>query len=95
MSAVDELYRIFRRRGSIEVLLYIAEKEKARYSELKNIVDNEPSLIRALKILCEYNYLTRRILDDKYRPTEYKITEKGKIIAEHFKEIIKTINAQH
>ena len=95
MNVVDKLHRIFRIRGSIEVLLYIAEKEKVRYSELKNIVDNEPSLIRALKILCEYNYLTRRILDDKYRPTEYNVTEKGKIIAEHFKGIIKTINAQH
>ena len=95
MDAIDELYKIFRRKGSIDILLYIAEKGSARYSELKKIIDNEPSLIRSLKVLCEYKYLTRRILDDKYRPTEYEITEKGKVITEYFKGIIKIINIQN
>ena len=91
MKVNTEIYKIFRRKGSIEILIYIAEKGKVRYSELKEVVDNEPSLIRALKVLREYDLITRRIVDDKYRPTEYEITEKGKIIAEYFKRIIDAI----
>ena len=95
MKGNTKIYKIFRRKGSVEILIYITEKEKVRYSELKEVVDNETSLIRALKVLCEYDLITRHIVDDKYRPTEYEITEKGKVIAGYLKGIIEEINTQN
>jgi len=91
MESINEIRDIFRKKGAIEILLFISIKGRARYSELRNVVDSETSLIRSLKFLCEKKYLKREIVDDKYRPTEYEITEKGKAIANKIREMLEIV----
>ncbi|GEM_PF-1570844 len=79
---------IIKREGVAEIIIYMCEHGNARYSDLKNLLDSESTLIRALKILVEEGILTRRVLDEKYRPTQYIITEKGEQVGAHLKALI-------
>ena len=83
-----EILRLMKREGVPEIILYMHEHKKARYSELKKVLKSEATLVRALKILTEEDILSRKLLDEKYRPTEYAITEKGERIGKSLKELI-------
>ncbi len=45
------------------------------------------TLIRIINILVENNLVMKRVLNEKYRPTEYNLTERGRKIAQHLSEI--------
>ena len=81
------IFEILKKEGFAEILVYLYENKRARYSELKKKVKSETTLVRALKILTEEGLLKRRLLDEKYRPTEYSLTEKGEMIGGKLKEL--------
>ena len=83
-----ETLEMLKREGVPEIILYMYEHKKSRYSELKGILKSEATLVRVLKILTKEGILTRKLLDEKYRPTEYTITEKGERMAEKLRGLL-------
>lgn len=87
ISTSKTVFRALKKEGAVEILLFLYENKRARYSELKKIVKSEATLTRALKALTEEGLLIRKLLDEKYRPTEYLLTERGEEIAKKLKEL--------
>ena len=87
-SESREILKLLKREGVPEIILYMYEHKTARYSKLKNVLKSEATLVRALKILTEEGILSRKLLDEKYRPTEYTITEKGEKVGRKLRELI-------
>jgi len=83
-----EVLKLLKREGVPEIILYMYEQKTARYSELKTVLKSEATLVRVLKLLTEEGILSRELLDEKYRPTEYTITEKGERIGKRLKELL-------
>lgn len=82
------IIKLLKREGVVEIILYVYNNGKSRYSELKNVLNSEATLVRALKLLTEEGILKRKILDEKYRPTEYVLTEKGRKIGKRIKALL-------
>ena len=72
---------------SIMILLYLFEKEEARYSELTKLIKSRGTLSLNLKELDEEGLIKRRIIDSKPIQAYYSLSEKGKEIAKRFNEI--------
>jgi len=83
----EKLLWALKQKGIIEILVYMYVHGKVRYPELKKIIKKESTLIRAINILIQNDLAKRNILDEKYRPTEYMLTEKGLKIAGHLYKI--------
>ena len=83
-----EILELLKKEGVVEIIVYMYENKRTRYSELKKVLKSEATLVRSLKILTEKGILIRKLLDEKYRPTEYIITEKGEKIGKKLKEIL-------
>ncbi len=86
----EKLLWALRQKGVIEILIYIYKNKTAKYSDLKNLIKKESTLIRAINILVEQNLVNRNVLNEKYRPTKYELTEKGTRVAHHLFEIFST-----
>ena len=78
---------VLRQKGVIEILLYMHRNPTARYADLKKVIKSESTLIRVVNILLNEGIVEKRVLNEKYRPTEYTLTDKGRIIAENLDRI--------
>lgn len=74
---------------SIRILLFLFEKEEARYSELTKLIKSRGTLSLNLKDLDEEGLIKRRIVDSKPIQAYYSLSKKGKEIAKQFNEIKK------
>ena len=79
----EKLLWVIRQKGIIEILVHIYKHKNTRYSDLRKLIEKESTLIRAINILVENNLVRKRVLNEKYRPTRYELTEKGEKIAYH------------
>lgn len=72
-----------------EVLLFLASVEEARYSDIKRqkYVVGDRSLSRILKELQERSLVLREAHATYPVSTSYSLTEKGRIVAKHLKEL--------
>jgi len=77
------------RKGSAEVILFLASVEKARYSEIKKqkYVVGDRSLSRILKELQERGLIRREALPTYPISTSYSLTDKGKIVAKNLNKL--------
>jgi len=81
---IGKLAKLLTHKDGIELFELIATKKEVPYTELKAITPNEVNLKRRLDELKDLGFIKREILDEKYRPTIYRVTPKGK---EVFKQI--------
>lgn len=72
---------------SVKILLYLFEKEEARYSELAKLIKSRGTLSLNLKELDEEGLIKRRIVDSKPIQAYYSLSKKGTEIAKRFNEI--------
>jgi len=85
----DSQFRILFRKGATQIILFLASKGRARYSEIKKqrYVIGDRSLSRILKELQEPGLISREALATFPVSTSYSLTEKGKIVAKHLNEL--------
>jgi|YelNatPaOPRAMG01_1025707.scaffolds.fasta_scaffold98141_3 DNA-binding HxlR family transcriptional regulator len=76
-------------KGVVDIILFLEYKGKARYSEIKKerYVIGDRSLSRTLKKLQEKGIISRAALPTFPISTSYSLTEKGKAVAKHLKEL--------
>ncbi len=72
-----------------ETILFLASKEKARYSDIKKqkYVIGDRTLSHILKELQKQNIIERKVLSTFPISTNYSLTEKGKTVAKCLKEL--------
>ena|SRR5579872_1908258 len=73
---------------NMKILLFLQQKDEARYSELSKLIKSRGALSNAFKELIEEELIQRRI-DPKTRPVKsyYSLTKKGKEIAQEFAQV--------
>lgn len=78
-------FRILFRKGAVEVLLFLALMEKARYSDIKKqkYVVGDRSLSRILRELQKRGLIQREALPTYPISTTYSLTDKGKLVAKY------------
>lgn len=76
------MVKLIAKEGVVEILLFIHKNGSARYKYLVPIMSSEPTLVRRLNELTSLKILERRLLDEKYGPTEYYLTELGAELSE-------------
>jgi len=83
-SGKSQLRTLFR-KGTVDVILYLATAEKARYSDIKKrqYVIGDRSLSRILKELQKRELIRREVLPTYPVSATYALTDKGKLVSEH------------
>ena len=81
-NALKKLIKLLAKEGVVDILLFIHKNGSARYKDLVAIISSEPTLVRRLNELTSLKILERRLLDEKYRPVEYRLTELGAELSE-------------
>jgi DNA-binding HxlR family transcriptional regulator len=78
-------FKVLFRKGTVEVILFLASVEKARYSDIKKqkYVVGDRSLSRILKELQKRGLIHRDALPTYPISTTYSLTDKGKLVAKH------------
>ncbi len=90
-NKLKELAQLLTHKDGYELFEMIVTRKKVPYTELKEIVKNEVTLKRRLDELKGLGLIKREIIDQKYRPTIYHITQKGKDVFEHIQKIEKRL----
>jgi len=80
--------------STIKVLLYLFEKNKARYSELHEAIQSRSTLSLALRDLQDDQLIERRVIDSRPVQTRYTLTDEGNKVAEHL-SAVKLILSDH
>lgn len=85
--------RILFRKGTVEVILYLASAGKARYSDIKKqqYVIGDRSLSRILKELQKRDLISREVFPTYPVSATYSLTDKGKLVAEHLNILKETL----
>jgi len=85
--------KILFRKGTVEVILFLASVEKARYSDIRKqkYVVGDRSLSRILKELQGHALIRRETLPTYPVSTIYSLTNKGKLVAEHLNILKETL----
>jgi len=85
--------RMLFRKGTVEVILYLASVEKARYSDIKKqkYVIGDRSLSRILKELQNQGLIRREAVPTYPVSTTYFLTDKGRLVAKHLNILKETL----
>lgn len=88
---IKELAQLLTHDAGFELFELITERKEVPYTELKEIVQNEVTLKRRLDELKNLGLIQRQIIDQKYKPTIYHITQKGKDVFDYIQRIKKRL----
>jgi DNA-binding HxlR family transcriptional regulator len=78
-----DLFQVLSLAGTRKVLEALAKRGKpTKYKQLVLAVGFSTTTSRCLKAMMANGIVTRRILDEPYRPVEYRLTMKGQKLAE-------------
>jgi len=80
--------------STIKVLLYLFEKNNARYSELHEAIQSRSTLALALRDLQDDQLIERSVLTSRPVQTRYTLTDEGNKVAEHL-SALKLILSAH
>ena len=69
------------------IMRELSRKETLRYSELQEAVGSPSTTNLALDKLRRSSLVSRRVLDEPYRPVAYSLTEAGRKVAALVKEM--------
>ncbi len=75
------IFNVLALKGTSKILRNLL-KGDLTYSELSNAVGHSATTSRALKALLKLGVIERRVLNERYRPVLYSLTENGKKLAE-------------
>ena len=77
-----KIFKVLGKTGTMNILEQINDKKVARYQDLMKIFEGEATFVRRIRELSDLGLIERRVTDEKYRPTEYALTKKGKKVLE-------------
>ncbi len=83
-AELSEIFRVFFRKGVIDVIFYLHEVGKAGYYEIykQGFVVSRQTFANLLKLLEDRGVVTREVIDDRPPRVNYSLSGKGKRVAE-------------
>jgi DNA-binding HxlR family transcriptional regulator len=72
--------------------MQLSEKGEIKYSDLVQSVGHSTTTSRALSQMEKLGFIKREVLQAKYRPVVYSLTDKGRRLVELTKELTKLEN---
>lgn len=86
---MSEKTRLLFRKGAVDILQYLYEKDEAGYYEMYKLgyVVSRQSFAQLLKMLEREGLANRHVLDTHPPRVNYSLTQKGKRIGQHLKSI--------
>ena len=88
---IKELAQLLTHKDGFELFELITTRKEVPYTDLKEIVQNEVTLKRRLDELKGLGLIKRQIIDQKYKPTIYHVTQKGKDVFDYIQKIDKKL----
>lgn len=85
-----ELFTLLGSKGTKKILQYLCEHGKAQYTDL-DLDISLPTLNLRLPLLLKFNLIEHHMARETKRREWYEITEKGKKIFEHLREMIELV----
>lgn len=73
-----EIFDLLALKGVRTALSALSKKGTMRFSDLKEEVGYSTTTTRALKALEAQKFVTRKVLDEPYRPVSYTLTDRGR-----------------
>ncbi|MCS7386821.1 MAG: winged helix-turn-helix transcriptional regulator [archaeon GB-1867-005] len=77
-----DIFKLLALKGASKILIALYENDLLIYSQLVEIVGYSTTTNRAIKKLIEFRLIKRRVLDERYRPVAYSLTETGRKLSE-------------
>jgi len=77
-SIFDQLSR----SGTVEIILALRSQHTMSFAGVKKLVGNATTATRRLAELQQYSLVSRKVLQDRLRTVEYRLTEKGLTVGE-------------
>lgn len=76
---------------SVRILLFLQEKDEARYADLTKLIASRGTLSINIRELEEEDLVQRRVVTTKPIQAHYSLTRKGTEITSYFDKIKKTL----
>jgi len=77
-----DVFELLALKGTRRILGELRQRQKSMYSDLVRIVGHSTTTTRALNAMMGLGLIEKEVLNKKYRPVVYFLTEKGRRLAE-------------
>ncbi|GBE56761.1 transcriptional repressor MprA [archaeon BMS3Bbin16] len=81
------ILKILSQKGVLEILENLDKKRSLKYKELEEFVGNPSTTSRRLNSLEKKGIVERHVSSEKYRPVYYQLTDKGRKLLSHVREL--------
>mgnify|MGYP000055855744 CR=1 FL=1 len=82
------IFQLLALKGTTKIILALSRGSELTYSQLVSLVGQPATTSRALKLLTDLNLVKRRVVDAKYRPVMYSLTDIGIKLADLIEKLI-------
>lgn len=79
---MPDLFDQLARAGTVEILLALKSRQTLSFAGVRKLLGNSTTATRRLRELQQSGVVSRRVLQDRLRTVEYRLTEKGAQVAE-------------
>jgi len=81
-TIILDVFELLALKGTIRILKQLSREPRIAYSDLVRTVGHSTTTTRALNAMVKLDLLQKEVLNEKYRPVVYFLTDKGKKLAE-------------
>ena len=82
------IFNLVALKGTQIILTELSEKGEVKYSDLAKAVVHSTTTSRALSQMEKHGFIKRKVLQAKYRPVIYSLTNRGTQLAELVKSLM-------
>lgn len=82
-----DVFELLALKGTTRILEELRQRQKSMYSDLVRIVGHSTTTTRALNAMMALGFIEKEVLNKRYRPVVYFLTEKGRKLAEKASEL--------
>jgi len=83
----EDIFKILSQRGVVEILENLEKVGRLKYKEVEELVGNPSTTTRRLSSLERKGLIEREVSSERYRPVYYTLTERGRKLLLHIREI--------
>jgi DNA-binding HxlR family transcriptional regulator len=76
------VFELLALKGTVKILRQLQKEQRSMYSDLVKIVGHSTTTTRALNAMMKLGLIQKEVLNEKYRPVMYFLTDKGRKLAE-------------
>ena len=83
-----DIFELLALKGTSKILIALYNNGTLIYSELVEVVGYSTTTNRAIRKLLKLKLIKRKVLNDRYRPVAYYLTDSGRELSEILQKLI-------